>query len=85
LLHRSNKINGICLVLGIGMKFSLNLVYFSVKLCQNILSDLGIDRRWVYIVYFTVSENGIQQKNVIKKFIVILFFQRCLQIENNRV
>jgi hypothetical protein len=29
-------------VLEVGMRFSLNLVYFSTKLCQNILSDLGI-------------------------------------------
>jgi hypothetical protein len=30
------------IVLEVGMRFFLNLVYFSVKLCQNILSDLGI-------------------------------------------
>jgi len=42
LLHRSNKINGIEPVLEIGLRFILNFVYFSAKLCQNIRSDLGI-------------------------------------------
>jgi hypothetical protein len=42
LLHKPNKKSGICLVLEVGLRFTLNFVYFSAKLCQNTLSDLGI-------------------------------------------